>query len=157
MRTDAPCTIEGYAAVYGVPDLSGDIVRKGAFDAALARAGKLIPDPADRVIMLYQHAAEQPIGTWAEMRDDAFGLWVRGEILTRTEQGRAVAELVRNRIIDGLSIGFKPRRSRRLPTGQRELLDIDLWEISIVTFPMAAGARIRGVDTSRQPRNLLTA
>ena len=143
--------IEGYAAVFGVPDLSGDTIRRGAFE-------KLIPAAAGRVKMLAQHAAEAPVGRWVRIEEDAVGLKVRGELFTDTDEGRNLYRLLAGGALDGLSIGFKPVRARRTRTG-REILEADLWEVSIVTFPMAPTARITFVgdegEASRPPRDLL--
>ena len=145
--------IEGYAAVFGVPDLSGDVIRRGAF-------GKLIPVDAGRVRMLAQHAAEAPVGRWVRIEEDARGLRVRGEVFTDTDAGRNLHRLLAGGALDGLSIGFKPVRTRRTRTG-REIVKADLWEVSIVTFPMAPEARITfvgddGAGASRPPRDLLS-
>lgn len=149
--------IEGYGAIFDVPDLSGDVIRPGAF-------GKLIPALVGRVKMLAQHAAEAPVGRWVRMEEDARGLKVRGEIFTDTDAGRNLHRLLLGGALDGLSIGFKPVRSRRTRTG-REITQADLWEVSVVTFPMAPGARITFVGeeaagdgcgmASRPPRDLL--
>lgn len=93
-------------------------------------------------MMLYQHAADRPVGLWRGMREDDHGLFVEGDILLTTSAGRDLAALIAGGAIDGLSIGFRPGRARRLKSGERELLSVDLWEISIVSFPMAPGARI---------------
>lgn len=147
--------IEGYAAVFDEVDLAGDTIRKGAFVRTLEKARKLIPAGRGYVKMLYQHAADRPIGQWLEMKEDARGLYVKGEVFTGTSDGRNLYHLLKGRALDGLSIGFKPVRARRSRAGKRELLDIDLWEISLVTFPMAAGARLTRVRTEHAPRNLL--
>ena len=154
--------IEGYAAVFGTPDLSGDVIRRGAFE-------RLIPAAASRVKMLAQHAAEVPVGRWTRIEEDAHGLRVRGEVFTDTDAGRNLHLLLAGGALDGLSIGFKPVRARRTRTG-REILEAELWEVSIVTFPMAPqarvffvgdeeGARITFVGdegvASRPPRDLL--
>ena len=146
--------IEGWAALFGVPDLSGDVLRRGAF------AKNLIPAGPDRVRMLHQHAADEPVGRWTDIREEARGLFVRGEVFTDTDGGRNLHRLLRGGALDGLSIGFKPVRAVRTRTG-RELREVDLWEISIVTFPMAPGARITRVEEPafrtgpRRPRDLL--
>ena len=142
--------IEGYAARFGVPDLSGDVIARGAF------ARNLIPARAGRVRMLRQHAAEAPIGRWTTIREEAEGLFVRGEVFTDTRDGRDLHRLLAGGALDGLSIGFKPIRAVRTRTG-RELREVDLWEISIVTFPMAPGARITRVSEAgpKAPRDLL--
>lgn len=147
--------IEGYAAVFGTPDLSGDVIRRGAFE-------KLIPAAPARVKMLSQHAAEAPVGRWVRMEEDAKGLRVRGEVFTDTSAGRDLHRLLAGGALDGLSIGFKPVRAQRTRTG-REIIEADLWEVSIVTFPMAPGARItfvgedagEGEEASRPPVDLL--
>ena len=156
-ETGSRAVIEGYAALFGVPDLSGDVVRPGAFSKQDASAAKkLIPVPPHRVKMLHQHAAEAPVGRWTEIREDARGLFVRGEIFTDTGAGADLHRLLAGGALDGLSIGFKPVRAVRTKTG-RELKEVDLWEVSIVTFPMAPGARITKVGRAqRPPRNLLS-
>ena len=144
--------VEGYAALFGVPDLSGDVILPGAFTGG----GKLIPARLARVRMLHQHAAEAPVGRWTEIAEDARGLRVRGEVFTDTRLGRDLARLLKGGALDGLSIGFKTVKAVRTRTG-RELRAVDLWEVSIVTFPMAPEARItRVTDGLRPPRNLLS-
>lgn len=133
--------IEGYAAIFGTVDLAGDLIRPGAFMAS-EKSKKLILTSHRRVMMLYQHAAENPIGVWTYMREDEHGLFVKGYISTGTRVGRDVYALIHEGVLDGLSIGFKVERSRRRPNGGRELLRLSLWEVSIVTFPMAPAARI---------------
>jgi HK97 family phage prohead protease len=130
-----PLLIEGHASLFDVQDLGGDVVRRGAFAKAL-RAGGRVP-------MLFQHDPAEPVGVWTSLREDRRGLFARGEILASGPRGRTVAGLVRRGAIDGLSIGFRTRRSTpRRPSG-RDLFDLDLWEVSIVTFPMLPQARLR--------------
>ncbi|MEE2567333.1 HK97 family phage prohead protease [Hyphobacterium marinum] len=133
----APVRIEGYASLFDLADLNGDVVRKGAFTASLKRSG------ARGVRMLFQHEAGEPVGVWDELREDARGLFVSGRILTAGPRGRATAGLVAQEAVDGLSIGFRTRRFAPRTGGGRELLEIDLWEVSIVTFPMLPQARLR--------------
>ncbi|MGE0409792.1 MAG: HK97 family phage prohead protease [Amphiplicatus sp.] len=125
--------IAGYASVFNVPDLNGDIVAPGAFKKALARR-------AD-IRMLYQHAVEAPIGRWTRMKEDARGLYVEGELILASAAARDIHALIAHGAIDGLSIGFQTIRSRKEGAG-RVILEADLWEVSIVTFPMAEEARI---------------
>ncbi|WP_319771975.1 HK97 family phage prohead protease [Breoghania sp.] len=128
---------EGYAALFGVADLGRDILMPGAFAASLSRRG------AGAVKLLYQHDPARPIGTWLEIAEDPRGLKVRGQLLPELEQAREVLSLMRAGIIDGLSIGFRTIRGKRdAATGVRRLHEVDLWEISVVTFPMQEGARI---------------
>ena len=132
--------IEGYASVFNVPDLNGDIVAPGAF----AKSLKKNPKPA----LLYQHAAEAPIGRWVSFREDARGLFVRGELILSSPRAREVHALLEGGAIDGLSIGYQTLRSARVKTGRR-ILEADLWEVSVVTFPMAPGARVTRISPAR--------
>ena len=129
--------IEGYASRFAQKDLNDDVVMKGAFARSLAKTG------VAGVRMLYQHQVRSPIGVWDELTEDAGGLFVRGRIITVSPEARMVAALVRSGVIDGLSIGFRTQKSRAEAGGKlRVLTQVDLWEISIVTFPMLPPARI---------------
>ncbi len=129
--------IEGYASVFGLRDQGGDVVLAGAYGASLARMARA----GRRVKMLWQHDPAQPIGVWDEVREDAVGLWVKGRLLTDLAQGREAAALLAAGAIDGLSIGYRTVRAERDAKGQRLLAELDLWEVSLVTFPMQSEAR----------------
>ena len=131
-----PVEFSGYASLFDLEDQSRDIVRSGAFERSLRARG------ASGVRMLFQHDAGEPIGIWKDVREDGRGLFVRGRILQDGPRGRAAAGLVSNGAVDGLSIGFRTVRSVPRPGGGRDLLELDLWEVSIVTFPMLAQARL---------------
>ncbi len=127
----------GYASVFGDVDLGNDIVAKGAF----AKSLRLLP-PA-KIRMLFQHNPDEPIGVWDKIIEDAKGLHVTGTLSSATTRGRELIELMRQGAIDGLSIGFKTVRAKRdKATSIRTILEADLWEISIVTFPMQTHARV---------------
>ncbi|MGF7160277.1 HK97 family phage prohead protease [Rhodoligotrophos appendicifer] len=128
--------IEGYASLFGVADSGGDVVTAGAFAASLRRRGP------QGVKMLFHHDPAQPIGVWQMIAEDASGLRVRGRL---AETGRAaeLGALVGMGALDGLSIGFRTVRAvRDRGSGQRRLLTVDLWEISLVTFPLLEAARV---------------
>lgn len=152
LRVDAIAadgSFSGYASLFGEVDLGRDVVERGAFAASLARRG------ATGVRMLYQHDPAQPIGVWEELREDARGLFARGRIAGGSAKAREVLALMREGALDGLSIGFKTVRARNDGAGGvRRILEADLWEISVVTFPMQPGARIgqvkRALPTTRQ-------
>ena len=96
--------------------------------------------------MLFQHDPAEPIGVWLEVREDAHGLFARGRILPEVERGREVLALMRAGALDGLSIGFRTVEGRTdAKSGVRRLSRVDLWEISVVTFPMLPEARIAQV------------
>ena len=129
--------ISGYASLFGKPDQGGDVVEPGAYAASLKR----LMAADGRVRMLWQHDPARPIGIWDEVREDARGLWVKGRILTEVAQGREAAALVAAGAIDGLSIGYRTRRARKDGAGRR-LDELELWEVSLVTFPMLREARV---------------
>ncbi|KZL20975.1 Caudovirus prohead protease [Pseudovibrio axinellae] len=137
MNTDHPIAIEGYASRFELSDQGGDIMRKGAFDNTL-RMQKL-----SDVKMLWQHDPSHPIGKWLHLQEDSIGLFAKGLLYPGIAQGRQAIALVQAGILDGLSIGFKTRRAHRDgKTGGRNVLAVDLWEISLVTFPLLPSARL---------------
>lgn len=150
MIAETRAEFEGYAARFGEPDLSGDVIIRGAFRK------ELVPPNRARIRMLYQHQAEAPLGRWTQISEDGTGLFVRGELFLDHQKGRDIYGLVAGGALDGLSIGFRSRKATASRRG-RLLTDIDLWEISIVTFPMSPAARITriGAPGQRLPRNLL--
>ncbi|MBL8562038.1 MAG: HK97 family phage prohead protease [Gemmobacter sp.] len=132
--------IEGYASLFGKRDQGNDVVMGGAYGASLAR----LAAAGRRVKMLWQHDPTQPIGVWDEVREDATGLWVKGRILGDVEKGREAVALLAAGAIDGLSIGYRTVKSERDGKGQRLLTELELWEVSLVTFPMLPEARVTG-------------
>ncbi len=135
--------IEGYASVFHTRDLNGDIVAPGAFKNSLIQR-------AAPVRMLYQHAADTPIGRWTSFVEDRRGLFVRGEIILSSPKACEVHALLRGGALDGLSIGYQAAKARKGPVGARRIIEAELWEVSIVTFPMAAAARITHVGLPRE-------
>ena len=136
--------IVGYASLFGVKDLAGDVVERGAFARSLARR------PAGDIAMLHQHGPDAAIGRWDVVAEDAKGLFVVGRILPVAPTGAYAAALVRAGVLDGLSIGFRTVRAVHDPTeAARRLLEIDLFEISLVAFPMLPAARLRPVDAAQ--------
>jgi HK97 family phage prohead protease len=139
-EVSADGTFFGYASIFEEPDLGHDVVMPGAFAKSLKARG------ASGVRMLFQHDPASPIGVWQSIREDSRGLLVRGRLMTEVARAREVLALMRAGAIDGLSIGFRTVRARtEAKTGLRRLLEVDLWEISIVTFPMLPGARVSAV------------
>ncbi len=135
--------IAGHASLFGVADLTRDVVEAGAFRTALARRG------AAGIRMLFQHDPARPVGVWTTLREDARGLYAQGR-LTAGAAGELSA-LIADGAIDGLSIGFRTVTARADPrTRLRHILEADLWEISIVTFPMLPGARLSALPPEGQ-------
>jgi uncharacterized protein len=101
------------------------------------------------VRMLFQHDAAEPVGTWLEIRENEKGLLVQGRLDRNVQRGRELFSLLESGGLDGLSIGFKTVTARRdKASGARLLTAVDLWEISLVTFPMLEGARVSGLKRS---------
>ena len=130
--------IEGYASYFGKGDQGGDVVAQGAYAKSLARLKR----EGRQVKLLWQHDPAQPIGIWDEVREDARGLYVKGRLLDSIEKGREAAALIGAGAIDGLSIGYRTVRATKNDKGQRLLTELELWEVSLVTFPMLPSARI---------------
>jgi HK97 family phage prohead protease len=139
-QVEADGSFAGYASLFGEADLSRDVVMPGAFLKSIRERG------SSGIRMLFQHDPAAPIGVWREIREDARGLYVRGRLMAEVAKGREVLALMRAGAIDGLSIGFRTVRGRTdAKTGVRRLFEVDLWEISVVTFPMLPAARVSAV------------
>lgn len=150
-RLGADGTFEGYASLFGKLDLGRDIVMPGAFAESLARRG------AAGVKLLYQHDPAEPIGVWTEIREDDIGLYVKGRLMPEVARAREVLSLMRAGALDGLSIGFRTVKGRTdAKTGIRRIEKADLWEISVVTFPMQTGARVHAVKQIMAPGKVPT-
>lgn len=143
-------TIEGYGSVFKMLDRGGDIVMPGAFKASLAdwkKKGELPP-------MLWQHDPSMPIGVWTDMEEDDKGLRVKGELILEVPQGKIVHALLKKDAIKGMSIGYQTKDYEYdRNTGARRLKKVDLWELSLVTFPMLPEAQVSAVKASERSNN----
>jgi uncharacterized protein len=138
---------EGYASLFGKRDQQGDVVMAGAFAQSLRVKGP------EQIRMLFQHNPAEPVGSWIDVVERPRGLWVRGRLNLKVQRGAELLALLESRGLDGLSIGFKTIRARNdRASGTRQLLNIDLWEISLVTFPMLDGARVSTVKSAARAR-----
>lgn len=155
---EAPGAFSGYGAVFGNRDAYGDVIQAGAFRTTLQEwrdeRGKWPP-------MLLQHGGTSmfgggaedllPIGQWTSMEENAKGLKVSGQLFAlETEKGQYIYAGLKSGALDGLSIGFKTRQKidgTKPDDPRRTLTDLDLWEVSVVTFPANARARVTGVKS----------
>lgn len=128
--------IKGYGSIFGNKDSYGDIVQKGAF---LKSISERVPK------MLYQHNPDDPIGVWKSIKEDESGLYMEGEINMEIPRGKDVYSLVKQGALDGLSIGFRTVDEEYSEKGLRLLNQVDLFEVSIVTFPANEVATITDV------------
>lgn len=138
----------GYASVFDVIDYYDDEIVRGAFAKSIAEK---MP------VMLWQHDSAEPVGVYESIREDDIGLWIEGRLLLDLEKGREAYILLKNQAIRGLSIGFVPilwewenRESRRI----RVLKEIDLWEVSLVTFPANPKALVDDVKSIKTIRDV---
>ena len=150
LKLEADNTIQGYASLFVELDQGGDIVAAGAYQASL----QALTARGSRVKMLWQHDPAQPIGVWDELREDARGLWVKGRILTEVAQGAEAMALVTAGAIEGLSIGYRTKRARKGENGGRILQEVELWEVSLVTFPMLPSARLAAKTSNEVDHSL---
>ena len=138
-------TVEGYGSVFGVRDNYDDVISKGAFVQSLKDHKAAGTMPA----MLWQHSADHPIGIWTEMVEDDKGLRIKGQLAMETVKGKEAHALLKLGAINGLSIGFMSKQwVYDRDTEVRTLTEIDLWEVSLVTFPANEKARITNVKAS---------
>jgi len=130
-------SIAGYASLFNLADTAGDVVLPGAFARSLRRHG------AGGIRMLWQHDPNRPIGRWLSLTEDRKGLRVSGHLTAGVSAADDLGRLIADEAIDGLSIGFRTvRASHDRKRGLRLIHEIDLWEVSLVTFPMQPGARL---------------
>jgi uncharacterized protein len=129
----------GYGSVFGVVDSYQEIVAPGAFKESLE--GRM---PS----LLWQHRSGEPIGVYTSVKEDPVGLHVEGKLALKTSRGAEAYELLKMGAISGLSIGFMTREdSYDKVTNVRTLKKVDLWEVSLVTFPANDAARVSGVKS----------
>lgn len=137
-------TFEGYGSVFGVKDSYDEVVELGAFSESLATHKSKGTMPA----LLWQHRGGEPIGVYTGMEEDNVGLKVSGKLALKTVKGAEAYELLKMKAISGLSIGFVSREdSFDRVSRVRTLKKVDLWEVSLVTFPANDAARVQGVKS----------
>ena len=143
VKSDALGVFSGYASIFGNEDQGNDIVQKGAFTKSLTQR------PAPKVKMLFQHKTDEPIGVFEKIYEDQKGLYVQGRLAMKTQKGKETYELLKMGALDGMSIGFKadPQKQgyNENKRGIRTLKEVDLMEISLVTFPMNEEAMVQSV------------
>lgn len=135
-------TIEGYGSVFNLVDRGGDVVAPGAFKGSLAAWKKKKQAPA----MLWQHDSYSPVGVWTDLLEDDVGLKLKGQLVLDVPQASSARALIAAGAVKGLSIGYRTLDyDIDRTTGVRTLKKVELWEISLVTFPMLPEALISGV------------
>ena len=136
----------GYASVFGELDNHKDVILHGAFSATLDTKSE-----AREIKLLWQHNAAEPVGVFDLIREDNYGLYVEGRLLLEVERAREAYALLRSGAVKGLSIGYKVREALLdAQTGIRLIKALDLYEISLVTFPANERALVAEVKSAEQ-------
>ena len=142
IEADEDGSFEGYASVFNNKDLGNDVIKQGAFAESIK--GKR----ARSIKLLYQHKTDEPIGVVDSLEEDSKGLKIKGRLAMGTQKGREVYELMKMGALDSMSIGYKlspdgykydDKRKKRV------IKQVDLMEVSMVTFPMNPKAKITKV------------
>lgn len=131
--------ITGYGSIFGNVDSYGDVVDKGAFDRSLKERG--LP------VMLWQHDSTQPIGVYKMASEDDNGLQLEGQLNMDVAKACEAYSLIKQGAIKGMSIGFRTVKSYYDKEGVRHLSDVDLFEVSLVTFPANELAEVTGIKS----------
>ena len=145
---EAAGTFRGLASVYNNVDLGNDIVEPGAFTKTLEGQGDGFP-------LLWQHTPSQPIGK-ARLTDSSLGLVADGQLVRSVPQAQSAYDLLKAGAIKGLSIGYDVVKETLDSSGVRHLLELKLWEVSLVTFPMNQSALVTSVKSLDDARRVLS-
>ena len=143
----------GYGSVFNFKDFQGDIVLPGAFSKSIS---KKMP------VMLWQHSSYDPIGIYTEISEDEKGLKLTGRLLiNEIAKAREAYALLKAGAIRGLSIGYVPLKYDRRNDDKgyfegRDLKEVDLWEVSLVTFPANPKAVVGNVKAINDKKQIIT-
>ena len=142
LDTDDDGSFEGYASVFGNKDLGNDVIKKGAF------ADSIKYKKPKQIKLLYQHKTDEPIGVIDTLEEDSRGLKIKGRLAMGTQKGKEVFELMKMGALDSMSIGYRlspDDYKYNDKQKKRTITNLDLMEISMVTFPMNPKAKITKV------------
>jgi len=132
-------SFEGYGSVFNNKDLGNDVIKYGAFSESIKSK------KPKQIKLLYQHKTDEPIGVIDSLEEDSRGLKIKGRLAMKTQKGKEVYELMKMGALDSMSIGYRLspddyKYSDKLK--KRTISNLDLMEISMVTFPMNPKAKI---------------
>jgi uncharacterized protein len=139
--------IKGYASVFRCIDQAHDIIKEGAFKETITQRNYPIK-------LLWQHDANNPIGSILHIKEDHYGLLIKATITNHTQIGREATELIKSGIVTGLSVGIVPTKCTTTSKGYNEILEAILYEISVVTFPANLYAKIDSIQDKTVSDNL---
>lgn len=140
--------IEGYAAIFGERDRGGDIIMPRAFSKSLRER------KSTRIPMLFGHMQQHmPVGVWENMIEDSVGLRVKGRLILESQEARQLHAVMKAKAEIGISIGYKTVKADYVEQDgemTRQLVEVDLYETSLVTIPMQDNARVLRVKSADQ-------
>ncbi len=142
MEADEDGSFEGYASVFNNKDLGNDVIMEGAFSKSIHKK------KPKQIKLLYQHKTDEPIGVIDDVMEDKRGLKVKGRLAMNTQKGREVYELMKMGALDSMSIGYRlnPKSYHYDDKEKKRVIkEVDLMEISMVTFPMNPKAKVTKV------------
>jgi HK97 family phage prohead protease len=154
---DTTGTITGYASVFDVVDQGNDVIKRGTYTKTIQDSKNAIMQGKQRYLipMLFQHDPNQPIGGFTTLEEDQYGLKCTGQILLTLSKGIETWCMLKDGIINGLSIGYDVQpNGAYYDKGIRYITNVRLWEISLVTFPMCEQATITDVKAQRYTYNI---
>jgi len=142
LDTDDDGSFEGYASVFNNKDLGNDVIKQGSFSNTIKSK------KPKQIKLLYQHKTDEPIGVIDSLVEDTRGLKIKGRLAMGTQKGREVFELMKMGALDSMSIGYRLSQddykySDKLK--KRTISNLDLMEVSMVTFPMNPKAKVTKV------------
>ena len=151
VKADSSGRISGYGSIFGNVDLAGERVLPGAFRKSLDEHKRR----GSRIKMLWQHRPDVPIGTWTSAVEDSKGLLLEGHINLKTDAGRNAYEHIAAGDVDSLSIGYREKQAQQGRDGVRDLIELDIYEVSPVTFPANRSATISAAKTQAEIEEIL--
>ncbi len=151
IKADSSGLISGYGSIFGNVDSYNERVLPGAFKGSIEEHKRR----GTRIKMLWQHRKDVPIGVWRTAAEDSKGLLLEGQINLKTDAGRNAYEHIMAGDVDSLSIGYREIKARQASDGVRDLIELDLFEVSPVTFPANRSATISGAKSQAEIEQIL--
>lgn len=151
IKADSSGLISGYGSIFGNVDSYNERVLPGAFKGSIEEHKRR----GSRIKMLWQHRQDVPIGIWRSAAEDSKGLLLEGQINLKTDAGRNAYEHIMAGDVDSLSIGYREIKARQASDGVRDLIELDLFEVSPVTFPANRSATISGAKSQAEIEQIL--
>ena len=137
----------GYASVFNIVDKQNDLILPGAFKENLNR---------NKIKLLWQHNPGEPIGSIIDICENDVGLYITAHLLLGIQKAKEAYLMLKTGVINGLSIGYIPiEYDVDHKSGARVLKQVELWEVSLVTFPANLAAQVINVKNQNNEQEML--